>query len=160
MRVRLPELALGVLLVGLFALTLLFEYVAAVTLYTEALALAAALGGGCGALFFLASRRRFVLTMTAVYLAGLLTLRFIEISPVKPFRVFYESVEPGMSRVEALGELARRFPEDGRYTRPEAFQYDTGISWALDPTDGAYDSEFVQIKLAGDLVTGKRYLPD
>ena len=65
-----------------------------------------------------------------------------------------------MSRAEVLGELERRFPADGRYARPAAFDSDTGMAWTLDPGDGDYNSEILRIDLVADVVSEKQYLPD
>jgi len=160
MRVRGREIAFGLMLLSLFALVLFLEYFAALTLYPKALALFAAVAVGFCGLFLLVGRRGVVLALTALYLAGLLVLRFVELSPVKPFRAFYEAVESGMSRVEVGSELARWFPESGRYSIPVAHDNGPDIWWTLDPTDGEYDSEFVEVEFADSLVVGKEYYPD
>ena len=157
---RRREIGFGLMFLALLAMALFLEYIAALTLYAQALTLFAAIGVGFGALFFLAGRRGVVLALTALYLAALLVLRFVELSPVKPFRAFYENVQPGMSRVDVLSELAQRFPEPGRYPRPTAGS-DEAILWlTLDPTDGRYNSEVVRVEFADGLAVAKVYYPD
>ncbi len=160
MSVRVSEIGFGLMFVGLFALALFFEYVAALTLYPKGLALFAAVGVGLGGLFLLAGRRTVVLALTGLYLVGLVLLRLVALSPVKPFRAFYEAVEPGMSKAEVLGELARRFPEGGRYSSPAVYEDGPNLWWTLDPADGEYDSEFVRVELADELAVDKGYYPD
>jgi hypothetical protein len=96
-----------------------------------------------------------------VYVIFVLILPFIALSPVKPFRSFFESVCVGMTQEEVLLQLNAHFPEGGRYAKPEwrPFVHDS-LLFVLNPNDGRYDSEIVTVVFHEGGVLAKMYLPD
>ena len=109
----------------------------------------------------LARRERIVQFAMVVYLAVLVVLPFIDLSPVKPFTRFYSEVKPGMIEAEVLSRLARQFPDGGRFPCPVQRKLDDGSLWfQLDPNNGAYNAELVIVKMSEGSTVSKEYLPD
>jgi hypothetical protein len=95
------------------------------------------------------------------YIAILLGLPFLSISPVKPFTRFFSNVHVGMHEDQVIEQLAVQFPEGGRFPRPVQSRYDDGsLCFQLDPNDGAYNAELVVVKMRDGRVVSKEYLPD
>jgi hypothetical protein len=90
----------------------------------------------------------------------LIALPFVSLVPVKPFRQFYETLRCGMTAEDVRGELARRFPANGRFPRPVEHASDEGLSFQLDPKDGRYNAELVVVQLAAGKAVSKTYLMD
>ncbi|MEN6575556.1 MAG: hypothetical protein ABFD90_04370 [Phycisphaerales bacterium] len=94
------------------------------------------------------------------YIAVLVLLPFVSLTPVKPFRQFYSAVHNGMTQDDVRGELVRRFPPGGRFVRPVEAAGDESLCFQLDPNDGGYNAELVVVKMADGKVTSMEYLPD
>jgi hypothetical protein len=117
-----------------------------------------------GSLGWWLSKKRVVGATTVVAILGLSALRFVELSPVKPFREFYRQLEPGMSESEVLHVLEREFSADGRYPRPRV-NYTREpepelAGFTLDPTDGRYSSEVISLTFDQGKLETAEYLPD
>lgn len=97
------------------------------------------------------------------FLAAYLALMFTDLSPVKPYRRFYNSIRPGMTRAQVMQALHRQFPKDGRYPVPilrNAANSYFEMMFFLDPNQGAYNAEGVFITMSNELVASKSYSPD
>lgn len=121
--------------------------------------LAAGVVGSCG---WWLSRSRMVAAATMGAVLALIALRFVALSPVKPFREFFGQLEPGMSESEVLGALARNFPADGRYAVPTVYSAPEHerISFILDRTDGRYNAEGVSVSFEDGKLKIAQYSPD
>jgi len=109
----------------------------------------------------LAWRERVIQFSIVAYVAVLIALPFLSLSPVKPFRRFFAHVHPGMAETEVTALLAAEFPEGGRFPRPVQSRTDDGDLWfQLDPNDGAYNAELVVVKMRDRRAVSKEYLPD
>lgn len=107
-------------------------------------------------------RSRLVWIAGVVLACGVVILRFVDISPVKPFCRFYFELRPGQSKASVLEDLARHFPADGRFDRPivDRGSTDQVLTLTLDPHDGSYDSEYIYVYLEDGKVTRKVYEGD
>ncbi len=106
-------------------------------------------------------RERPIQIAVLVYLAILISLPFVSLSPVKPFTRFFSALQTGMNEADVLATLGKHFPEGGTFRRPVHGRSDDGGLWfQLDPDDGAYNAEFVMIEMTNGSVTSKKYLPD
>ncbi|MEN6334725.1 MAG: hypothetical protein ABFE01_10725 [Phycisphaerales bacterium] len=103
---------------------------------------------------------RFAQVAAVGYVAVLVVLPFVSLSPVKPFRQFHGAIRSGMTPEDVRGELARRFPANGRFLRPVEHASDEGLSFVLDPNDGRYNAELVVVHLAVGRVVSKECLSD
>lgn len=96
----------------------------------------------------------------ACFFAFMTVLPFLDLSPVKPFRRLFGSIHQGMSKDELILRLHAQFPVEGRFPIPSIRESESTVSFCLDPNDGRYNSEFIQVKLAGGTVVSCEYLPD
>lgn len=109
----------------------------------------------------LAWRERVLQFSVVAYVAVLIALPFLTLSPVKPFRSFYSLVENGMTETEVSAILAEQFPVAGNFPRPVQSRTNDGDLWfRLDPNDGAYNAELVVVKMQNGRAVSKEYLPD
>jgi len=109
----------------------------------------------------LARRERAVQVAMCAYVAVLVALPFLVLSPVKPFTLFFTNVHEGMVEAEVITELIEQFPDASRFPRPVHGRSDDGDLWfQLDPNDGAYNVEFIMIQMKNGQVVSKEYLPD
>jgi hypothetical protein len=105
-------------------------------------------------------------TPVALWLGGVsvgvfLVLAFVDFTPVKPYQRFYNAVQNGMTHTEVMNTLHRQFPANGRFPVPVLSGHDTnGMSFFLDPAQGAYNAEGVFLSLSNGRVTAKVYSPD
>ena len=103
------------------------------------------------------------LWLHGLFLAAYLALMFTDLTPVKPYRRFYNSIRPGMTRAQVMQALHRQFPKDGRYPVPvlrNAADSYFEMMFFLDPNQGAYNAEGVFITMSNELVASKSYSPD
>jgi hypothetical protein len=125
--------------------------------------------GGTAALGVLAvgaawawSRRAECLLPLVPFAALLILLPQIDLSPLKPFARFYTAIKPGMTEAEVLRILDDQFPSAGRYPRPLTNRRGgpSQLGFILDPKDGCYDAEIVNLDFEAGRVVTKRYYPD
>jgi hypothetical protein len=115
--------------------------------------------------------------------AGLLLLVHLSsFSPKKPFMWFYNSIEIGMSKDGVETSLPKYFPPNGKFHVPrekigngakitwglnEAQEWpdgenkpDQSLLFVLDPSDGGYDSEIIEVYLRREKVISKNLSGD
>lgn len=162
MRNKVELVLLGFVLFLLLLFAAFLDHFGGATLMPRVMAFFVVAGLAVAGLLALAGHRRSILWTVGLYALALVALRLTPLSPVKPFRAFYQSLKPGMSEAAVLDELAERFPDGGRFSRPAVYRPpDTErLSFTLDRTDGRYNSEIVTLKLADGHVVSKDYLPD
>lgn len=105
-------------------------------------------------------RERFIQFVALGYGAILILLPFVSFMPVKPFRQFYWGIHNGMTQQEVRRELDRRFSPSGRFPRPVEGGNDALLSFQLDPNNGYYNAEIIDVRLMAGKVVSKEYLPD
>ena len=92
---------------------------------------------------------------------GVLVLHFVDLSPVKPYKRFFGGIREGMTRSEIEAGLHHEFPDGGRFRVPIERSGDPNhVSFVLDPTDGSYNAEIVDVTLRDGKVVSKVYMPD
>lgn len=105
-------------------------------------------------------RGRFALLGALGYIAVLVLLPCVSLTPRKPFRQFYSAISNDMTQRDVREALARRFPSRGRFARPVEHADDVQVSFQLDPSSGWYNAEFVVVTMVDGKVVAKEYLPD
>lgn len=119
---------------------------------------------GMGCIFvaiFRQQRTRVALWIGGLFIAAFLIVAVMDLTPVKPYRRFYNSIHNGMTRAEVMAELHRQFPVRGRYPVPALRnESDSQMMFFLDPKQSAYNAEGVFLGLKNGRVTGKVYSPD
>ena len=106
-------------------------------------------------------RSRAALRIGGLFIAAFLIVAVMDLTPVKPYRRFYNSIHNGMTRAEVMAELHRQFPAHGRYPVPAlGNESDSQMMFFLDPLQGAYNAEGVFLGLKDGRVTSKVYSPD
>lgn len=105
-------------------------------------------------------RRNLIRICFLLFLVPFVILPFVDLSPVKPFTRFYQSIHIGMSDPEVHDLLVKHFPENGPYKRPKVYYGDDGSSFILDPNDGCYNAEIIDLKMDDGKLSSKQYLPD
>ena len=105
-------------------------------------------------------RERLARIGAVVYIAVLVLLPFVSLTPRKPFRQFYEAIDSGMTPDQVRAELGRRFPWNGPFPRPVELAHDESLWFQLDPNDGAYNAEFVIVSMVQKRVSAKTYWAD
>jgi hypothetical protein len=94
------------------------------------------------------------------YIAVLVLLPYVSLTPRKPFRQFYSAIDTGMTQDDVREMLGRRFPSRGRFARPVEHADDVQLFFQLDPGSGWYNAECVVVKMVDGKVVAKEYLPD
>lgn len=121
-------------------------------------------------------RNEIILPMTAIGI--LLSLNFINLTPLKPFMRFHRNISNGMT-IDGVDQLFNRyFPNNGRFRRPIisvgngslitpydnkpqiAGVPDKSLQYVLDPDDGRYNAEWLIIYFNDKRVVGSEYLSD
>lgn len=105
-------------------------------------------------------RDRLARLAALVYIAVLVLLPFVSLTPRKPFLQFYYAIDRGMTQDQVRAELGRQFSRNGLFPCPVEYASDEELSFLLDPNDGAYNAELVVVKMASGRVVSKEYLPD
>jgi hypothetical protein len=110
---------------------------------------------------FLRHRSKLIPLGCGLFAASIITLHFVSLSAVKPFRRFFTSAHPGMTRSEVLDQLHRNFPEGGRFPQPVT-NYDgpDRLVFVLDPSKWYYNAEIVQLRLRDGKTVAKEYHGD
>jgi hypothetical protein len=95
------------------------------------------------------------------YVLFILSLPFLELSPVKPAVRAVHEIRPGMSEAQVRTILDRHFPEHGHFKRPTiGALHENDLSFVLDPNDGRYNAAIVQIKFSEGRCVSAEFLPD
>ena len=118
---------------------------------------------GFGACVVVRVRHRSVLSLVVacVITAFMLTLHFVDLLPVKPYKRFFAAIQPGMTEAEVLALLHREFPEGGMHPVPVRDDFRTNeISFALDPNETMLNAEAVILYMENGRVVKKVYSPD
>jgi hypothetical protein len=159
---RKAVLATALALVVLFGAAFVLDLLAGASVSVLFLGGVAALGAVAAGVVWAASRRAECLLVLLPFAALLVFLARADTSPLKPFARFYAAVEPGMTEEEVLKALDDQFPATGRYPRPLVNRWvgPSHLAFILDPQDGRYDSEIVDLDLEAGRVVRKRYYPD
>jgi hypothetical protein len=120
-----------------------------------------ALGIVAGALAIAIGRCKWLLLAPCVFIAFILVLPFIELSPVKAALRAVSDIQPGMTESEVRAVLDRHFPEHGRFHRPDIGPVrDDVLGFILDPKDGRYNAAIVRVKFSGGKCVSAEFLPD
>lgn len=98
-----------------------------------------------------------IITLFAI---SLFAFHFIDFSPVKPFKRFYNSIQIGMTKKEVAVALHQEFPDGGRFPVPVPFENTNHFGFMLDPNKGEYNAEDVFVMLQDGRVASKTYSPD
>ncbi|RYX85696.1 hypothetical protein EON83_04990 [bacterium] len=166
------------LLLGWSFLIVVFEISFAVSLLREFCLFAAFVSALLLLPGFLSEHRQQALRIYAVFCVLLMGLRFVAISPVKPFMQFQASLVNGTSKSEVQQRFVSYFPPNGWFRQPVidwgdgspvtpydnepvlAGTPDQSIQYTLDPNDGAYNAEWLIVYLEKGRVVGTEYLGD
>jgi hypothetical protein len=123
----------------------------------------AALALGAAAAWPLFLRRgrsaRRLLTAVAAYGAftgWIMVQRHIDWNMSKPFRRMYCQIKPGMTREQVEAIMVEQFPGKRPFARCDA----DGMQYTLDPDDGRFNSEFIDIKMIDGKVSRADYSAD
>ena len=127
---------------------------------------------------FLLTQRKETLWLLLIFAGFLLSLRFVDLTPRKPFLRFYHNITIGM-QVDQLQLLFKQhFPPDGKFRQPvwdfgdgsPVTPYDNepqladkpnqSLHYTLDPDDGRFNSEWLVVYFKDGQVVGTEYLPD
>jgi hypothetical protein len=107
------------------------------------------------------SRHKAYLLLPAAFILFILTLPFVDTSPVKPAIRAVREIQPGMTEVQVRSVLDRHFPADGRFRRPEIGPLNEGeLMFSLDPHDGRYNAALVVVKFSAGKCISAEFLPD
>lgn len=151
---------IGFGLASIFALLAIFDSLDAVTLEWLALAVAILLAG-CALLIGAKASHASRVLVGCLFLGALMILRAVELSPVKPFRVFYHELSSGLSRSEVESRVQRHFAANGRYRAPEMRTLPDGsMLLTLDPSDGRYNAEILHLSFRDGRLSAATYSPD
>ena len=94
-------------------------------------------------------------------LIPLIVLPFVDITPRKPYTRFYRSLKVGMNVDQIEKLLVKNFPDGGQFKRPVTGGYGGDkIQFILDPDDGCYNAELIELKMGNGKLIAKDYLPD
>jgi hypothetical protein len=157
----------AVCLTIVFSLWLFLDYFLSISLNWGLLPLVL-LAGGLIALPGLSNRshRNLNFVLVAIFATAIFTLPFLDITPAKPFYRFYSSIRPGMSIAEVQKQLDQYFPDNGKYPKPVAHGIQKTSkgqeeqSFQLDPNQGAYNAEIVNVTYSKGQVVSANYSPD
>jgi hypothetical protein len=126
-------------------------------------------GVALGAVVFAIGRSWMYLIAPAALVLFMGVLPFVDFSPVKPAVRAVREIRPGMSESEVREILARHFPENGRFKRPEIGPlqpipgdplHGDSLSFALDPHDGRYNAATVKIEFSSGRCVSAEFSPD
>ena len=147
------------LLIVLTAFVVMLEQWAAISLRWPFIAAAISLG----VLFALPgiTRCRSYGVLLLAYIVFILILPFVSLSPVKPYRQFFNSITTESDQEDVLTMMKEYFPETGRFRQPTWKEKEDGslIFW-LDPSDGRYNAEIIAIAFSNGVVSRKQYVMD
>jgi hypothetical protein len=114
-----------------------------------------------GALVMQYGKHKAWLMVPSAYIFFILSLPFVEFSPVKPAVRAVREIQPGMTEPQVRAVLDRHFPEHGRFKRPAIGALDEDVlSFALDPHDGRYNAAIVQVKFSAGKCLSAEFLSD
>ena len=114
-----------------------------------------------GALAMWLGRRKALLFLPSAYLLFILTLPFLDLSPVKPAVRAVRDIRPGMSESQVRAVLERHFPEPGRFKRPMfPALHGNVLSFVLDPYDGRYNAAVVSVRFSEGKCVSAGFDPD
>lgn len=121
----------------------------------------AAWGGGLAWAVERRRRSRTAAAMGVVFVAAIVGLHYLDLTPKKPYRRFYFAVHDGMTRADVFDALHREFPDGGRFPVPTVYGEDAvSLIFGLDPNDGRWNAEDVEIWFSEGRVSGKDYRGD
>ena len=144
-----------------FTILVIFDYFGAVTLHWRFMVFAAFLGILIVILDWVKTKKKNYRIYIPVFFLSLLVLRAIEISPVKPFKLFYLSLHSGLTQSDPPNRLQVYFPEGGKYKRPSTIVSEDGsMVVVLDPDDNRYNSEIIHISFQNGRIKSTAYYPD
>ncbi|MBD2486610.1 hypothetical protein [Aulosira sp. FACHB-615] len=124
---------------------------------------------------YLPSRRKQELWLFIGFNLSLFALYFVALSPVKPFTQFYLDIKHGMTIPEVQSRLNQRFPKGGRFYQPQGdfmggnddvwenigpVVYNQHLNYILDPNNGDYNAEVVNIYFKNGKVVKVEYSGD
>lgn len=145
----------------LAAFGLLIEVMSAATTFPLFLASVMAIGLGFAELGRRWLRSRALTVAGFAFALGFLALRFVALSPAKPFCEFHRDLEVGMSRQRVLELLDRHFPAGGRFAHPTVSEMKGGyLAITLNARSADWDSEFIDVQFENGRLVSSQYLPD
>jgi hypothetical protein len=147
-------------LAGLVYLTWMWEVVLGLVAHVVILGAFILFGLVLAAVVYRRQRSWLALGFGAIATVAILLLHAVDLSPVKPYRRFFDSIQIGMTPAEVRSLLDREFPGDGRFRVPHAQFTADRIFFNLDLSDGRYNAESIQFPLRDGRVAGKEYLGD
>ena len=104
---------------------------------------------------------RFALIILCALTIFILIQHFLDLSPVKPYKRFFAGIRPGMTENELFQILHREFPTHGPFPVPVRFDFRMNeISFALNPTERAWNAEAIIVHLDHGRVVSTEYLRD
>ena len=119
------------------------------------------LGIVMGALVVSLDKHKALLLVPSAYILFILSLPFIDLSPVKPAVRAVHEIRPGMTEAQVRAVLDDHFPEHGRFKRPAiGALHDDILGFVLDPNDGRYNAAVVQIRFSGGRCVSAKFLAD
>jgi len=139
---------------------LLLDQSAAVTLIWPFMLVPALLATFMILLAWRLTKKASFLGYVPIFLLLLLTLHILELSPVKPFKRFYYSLDAGVTQAEVTYNLEKYFPRNGKYQQPSFSPNNDRVWFALDPDDGRYNSEIIEVIFKNGRIESTRYYPD
>jgi hypothetical protein len=117
-------------------------------------------GFGFSAALAVRCRSRVDWCLGLAFVAAMVALHYCDLTPVKPYRRFYDGVQTGMTQSEVVSLLHRTFPDGGRFRAPA--QGVTGadcISFALENLDNHDHARLIILSLREGKVASKAYVP-
>ena len=118
-------------------------------------------GTGVSTMMWFQYRLRANLLLAALFVIGILSLHFYDLTPVKPYKRFYNAIQEGITEPDVRSLLAREFSGSRRFHVPVSTILTSNcMSFRLDPTDGRYNAEIISLRLEGGMVTQKTYWSD
>ena len=158
MKLHVLILIVLVILIGVLAF---LDYALAATLFWPFLFIFAVLGAAFTLSVWNTNRKTTYLLYLPAFLLLITIIRIVQFSPVKPFRLFYQNLKPGLSQQQVYERLEAYFPNEGRYERPVLTHLDDGsLHISLNPKDPKYDSEVVFITFQNGSVKYAEYSAD
>jgi hypothetical protein len=94
------------------------------------------------------------------FVAAMVALHYCDLTPVKPYRRFYDGVQTGMTQSEVVSLLHRTFPDGGRFRAPApGVTRADCISFALENLDNHDHARLIILSLREGKVASKAYVP-
>ncbi|ALF55601.1 hypothetical protein ACX27_26585 [Nostoc piscinale CENA21] len=164
-----------VFLVALFLLGFFLDYKYAASLFWQYYLFMAVLALILLLPVYLQSRRKQELWLFIGFNLSIFALYFVTLSPVKPFMQFYSDIKHGMTIPEVQSRFNQRFPKGGRFPQPlgefiggnedvlektDPVVYDQHLNYILDPNDGRYNAEVVNVYFKDGKVLEVKYSGD